>query len=297
MHPFLGAGVPSIQVQASDTTTITTVTTTSSATAYNNITPVELIASTAYDASSLMIQLRTTNVVAATRTSGVFEVMIGAGGSETTLIGPVTFGYYNNQSYWTLPIFIPAGSRLSIRVRTARTSTPLTWAYFIGYGGHNRDGVGLPQRWIAYGMVDDTSANAQGTIVTPGNAVWGSWTSLTTSTTYAHDLWLPMLDGGSQTVHSAVVARTRWAIASTTDAATMATNATVWHGPWSSASTGESFGMGIQGSTSPWAIGGFGGLNGIFYCPAAAGSAVSVSARANGAPSANSHGCSILAAL
>jgi hypothetical protein len=182
-------------------------------------------------------------------------------------------------------------------VRSARTSTALTWAYFIGYGGINRDSVGLPQRWVAYGMNDDASANAQGTIVTPGNAVWGSWTAVTTSTDYAHDLWLPMIDGGTQTVHTAITTRTRWAIASTTDAATAATNATVWHGPWSSASTGESFGMGIQGSTSPFAIGGFGGPNGIFYHPAAAGSAVSVSARASGAPSANVLGCSILAAL
>lgn len=297
MHPFLGAFAPSVGVQASDTTSITTVTTTSSATAYNNITPVQLIASTAYDASSLMIQLRTTNVVAATRTSGVFEVMIGGAGSETSIIGPVTFGYYNNQSSWNLPIFIPAGSRLSIRVRTARTSTALTWAYFIGYGGMNRDSVGLPQRWVAYGMTDNASSDAQGTLVTPGNAVWGSWTSLTTSTDYAHDLWLPMIDGGTQTVHNAVTTRTRWAIASTTDAATMATNATVWHGPWGNASTGESLGDGIQGSTSPRTSGGFGGPNGIFYHPAAAGSAISVSARASGAPSANSLGCSILAAL
>lgn len=296
MHPFLGAFAPSYGVQASDTTSITTVTTTTSATAYNNITPVELIASTAADASSLMIQLRTTNVAAATRTSGVFEVMIGAGGSETPIIGPITFGYYNNQSTWNLPIFIPAGSRLSIRVRTTRTSIPLTWAYFIGYG-MNRDSTGLPQRWIAYGMVDNGTSNAQGTDVTPGNAVWGSWTSLTTSTTHPHDLWLPMIDGGSQTVHNAVVTRTRWAIASTTDAATMATNATVWHGPWGSASTGESFGYGIQGSTSPFCVGGFGGPYGIFYHPAAAGAPISVSARASAAPSTLSLGCSILAAL
>ncbi len=298
MHPFLGAFAPSVSVMASDTSTVTAVTTTTSATAYNNITPVELIASTAYDASSLFIGMRTSVAVAAGRSSAVFEIMAGAAGSEYTIIGPVSFGYHGVATSWNLPIFIPAGTRLSIRVRCARTSLALTWAYHIGYGV-SRDAVGLPQRWIAYGLSDDASANAQGTIVAPGNAVWGSWTSVAASTTYAHDLWLPMIDGGTQTAMSAYNTRTRWAIASTTDAATMATNATVWHGPWSLTGSSETVSDGVHSASTgyPRCSGGFGGPNGIFYRPAAAGSAISASARASAAPVANSLGCSILAAL
>ncbi len=298
MHPFLGAVAAPFGVQTSDTTTPTTVTTTTSATAYNNITPVQLVASTAYDAVWLTISNAAAIGATGARTSTVFEIMSGGAGSETTIIGPVACGYQIGQAAWTFPIFIPAGTRLSIRVRSARTSAALTWRYMIGYGV-NRDSVGLPQRWIAYGLSDDASANAQGTLVDPGNAAWSAWSSLTTSTTYAHDLWLPIIDGGTQTTVTAVTARSRWAIASTTNAATMATNATVWHGPWTITGTSETMGDGLFGGSTnaPRRVGGFGGPNGIFYHPAAAGSAVSVSLRGSAAPSANSHGCSILAAL
>lgn len=296
MHPFLGAFAPSFGAHASDTTTPSNATTTTSGTAYNNITPVQLIASTQADASWFSIQNRAAISATGARSDTVFEIMAGAGGSEYTIIGPVAVGNRPTNCVWHFPIFIPGGTRLSIRVRSARLSTGISWNYHIGYGGINRDSVGYPQRWIAYGLIDDASSDAHGTIVAPGNAVWGSWTSLTTSTTYAHDLWMPMVDGGTATTMTALTTRTRWAIASTADAATMATNATLWNGPWVSTTTAEVMNEGLYG-TGLSVSGGLGGPNGIFYHPAPAGSAVSAAGRCSAAPNANALGCSILAAL
>ncbi len=300
MHPFLGAFAPMYGGQASTNTTPTTVTTTTSGTAYNNITPVQLVASTSQDVTWLTLRCPVALSASGARSSTVFEIMAGGAGSEYTIIGPVSVGGSVAGSSWSFPIFIPQGTRVSIRVRSARLSANLTWTYHFGYAT-GRDSVGWPQRWVAYGLTDDGSANAQGTIVAPGNATWGSWTSVSASTTYAHDLWLPIIDNGTQTTITAVTFRTRWVVnANTTDAATAATNGTVWHGPWGTTTTAEAIGdawFGAAGGGVPRNVGGFGNLNGIFYQPAPAGAAISASAYGSAAPAANTLGCSILAAL
>lgn len=296
MHPFLGTFGQSYSIANATTQTYATTTFTTSATAYNNATPVELIASTPADASSIWIRWPA-NSVTATRTSSVFEIMAGGSGSEYSIIGPITFGY-SQQGSIALPIFIPAGTRLSIRVRSARTSTAFAFARHIGYGP-SRDGVGLPQRWIAYGVTDDASANAQGTTVAPGSAAWGSWTAITTSTTYAHDLWLPILGGGTTAAANALIARLQVAAASTTDAATMATNATVWECGAQSWTTAEVFGDTANGTgtTSNYAYGTMGGPYAICYAPRAAGAALSARMYGSAAAAANQCAVSILAAL
>lgn len=300
LHPFLGSIFGQIGDQASDSTTITTATFTTSATAYNNATPVELVASTSRDSAWLTIRIGSNIAATGARSSTVFEVMAGSSGNEYPIIGPVVCGNLNTQSTFTFPIYIPAGTRLSIRFRSARVSLGILVSWALGYLANGADGTGLPQRWVAYGVNDDGSANAQGTIVAPGAsaATWGSWTAVTTSTTYAHDLWIPMVDAGTQTTITAQTVRTRWALASTTGAATMATNGTVWHGPWLSYGTSEGFsdGWNANGNPTYGRQAGF-GMTGPFYCPAPAGSAVSVSAKPSTSPLTNALGCSILAAI
>ncbi len=298
MHPFLGAFAPSFSaVGSTATATLPTVTVTSSATAYNNITPVQILASTAADVSWIHIR-NPANFFAATRTSTVIEVMAGGAGSEYTIIGPVSIGYSGGAGWTSLPIYVPAGTRLSMRMRSARTSTGLNFSFAIGYGGATRDGVGLPQRWVAYGLSDDASANAQGTIVTPGNGAFGSWTAITTSTTYAHDLWVPVIDGGTQTTMTAINTRVQFCPETTANSATAATNETIWEAGTVVTNTSEQMGdANIGGATVGQNRGGFLPLGGIVYAPRPAGSAISARARASAAPNANALGCSILAAL
>ncbi len=295
MHPFLGQwGASRCVIQRTNTSSTNTAVT-SSATAYNNITPVQIVASTAFDVS--MISLRINTAVSATgaRSSTVFDIMAGAASSEYVIAGPISVGYRSTGFTVNLPIFIPAGTRISLRVRSTRTST--TFNCQLEYAGEvNRDVSGLPQRWVAYGMSDDASANAQGTLVTPGASnVWGSWTSLTTSTTYAHELWLPMVDGGTTTTHSGRTYRSQWAIASTTDAATMVTNSTVWEGPGWTSTTAEAIGDALVTAAGNYGLGYV--PNGIIYAPRGPGAAVSVRVMNSGANDTNAVGCSVLAAL
>lgn len=295
MHPFLGQWGAARSVIQRTNTSSTNTAVASSATAYNDITPVQIVASTAFDVTQISLRINTAVGTTGTRTSTVFEVMAGAASSEYVIAGPFSVGYRATGFVVTLPIFIPAGTRLSLRVRSAQTSK--TFNCQLEYSGEvGRDASGLPQRWVAYGLNDDASANAQGTIVAAGASLtWGSWTSLTTSTTYAHDLWLPMVDGGTITAHSGRTYRSQWAIASTTDAATMVTNSTVWEGPGWTVSTGESLTDALVSAA------GFYGLgyvpNGIIYAPRASGAAVSVRVMNSGTNDTNGVGCSILAAL
>lgn len=297
MHPFEGVlGHSNNTVTRTNVSASTTsATLTPSGTAYHNITPVQAVASTAYDVGMICLRSNAATAVSAGRGDFLLEIMLGASGSEYTIVGPLDIG--GRASGWglQLPVFIPAGSRISMRMRCARTSTNATFT-FDYYGAPGRDFAGLPQGWVAYGLVDDVSANAHGTLVTAGTSnAWGSWTSLTTSTTYAHELWMPMLGTGTNTTMAAVNYRTQWAIASTTDAATMVTNGVVWDGPQVSSTTGEQIndlytsGVGSQGTYhNGW---------GIHYAPRAAGASVSVRSMCSGTPDSNGIGYSILAAI
>jgi hypothetical protein len=276
-------------------TAVTTTNVGSAATAYNNITPVQLVASTPFDVAAF--QLRCNSSIFST---GSRRDVAGAASSEYSIAGPFTWGGRATGSRMTLPLFIPAGTRLSLRIRTPVLSANTAWTLDL-YQGVNRDSVGLPQRWMAYGLVDDATANARGTIATPGNTnTWGAWTAITTSTTYAHDLWLPQTDPGTFNggTLAALTYRSQFAFASTTDAATAATNGTVVEGPGTVTGTTESCGSPYQGGTTALTQFGIGGDNfGLVYHPLAAGSAISFRGMCSGTADANAFAGSILAAL
>lgn len=299
MHPFLGAwGAPFITAQRTNTTP-STITTTTSATQYNNITPVEIVASTTYDVGMIHLRSGSSISTTATRTDTVVELMAGAASSEQTIVGPIPWGGRQTGTRLLLPIFIPAGTRLSIRVRSRRQSVALLWTLDT-YPAGNRDNVGYPQKWVAYGLVDDASTAARGTIVVPGSSnAWGSWTQVVASTTHAHDLWLPMVDAGvmGNGTTTAINTRSQFAIASTTDAATMATNGTVWDQGGLRTSTTEQVWCDLQSSTAAAPTGlGLAG-QGLLYQPTASAATVAVRAMCSGTPDANSFSASILAAL
>lgn len=298
MHPFLGVFGASYNSVQRTNTTVSNTTLTVAGTAHTWSTPVQLVASTPFDTVGFMLRVGITATSGA-RSDTLLRLMVGGAGAETPVVGGFSFGNRQTGSTLTLPLFIPAGSRLSVAAKMARTTPNLSIALDL-YGGPNRDGVGLPTRWVAYGLTDDAS-NSRGTIVAPGATnTWGSWTALTTSTTYAHDLWVPMIDGGSATAITAVNYRSQFAIASTTDAATMVTNATVWDGPGALGTTAEQlldnyFGAGA--ASTPMHSGAPFTPGGIIYAPRAAGAAVSARAMCSGTPDTNGFGCSILAAL
>jgi hypothetical protein len=296
MHPFLGVhGSQRNSVQRTNTA-VSTSSHTSSATAHTyNATWTQLVASTPFDTVGLSLRLNTATAVSAGRSDTLVVIGVGAAGSEQVVIGPVPIGFKPVGTTISLPIFIPAGSRIAVRHKSQRTSLALTYTLDL-YGSPNQDMSGLPQKWVTYGLVDDTT-NSRGTQVTAGNTnTWGAWTALTTNTTYAHDLWVPVIDGGTATGSTALSYRSQFAIASTTNAATQVTNSTVWEGPIWATTTAELMNDNLRITAGSWLIGTAFHPGGIIYSSQAAGAAVSMRAMCSGTAEATCFG-SILAAL
>jgi hypothetical protein len=254
--------------------------------------PVTLVAATTFETTMVRVTTTSAHANSGLRSDHVFELMIGSAGSETT-IATLIFGSAPAYSSYTLPILIPDGSRISGRTASGVASRSLSYSVDL-FGGPTKDNAGLPREWIAYGMVITSGTSACGTTITAGSTnTWSAWTALTTSTTYAHDLWIPMCGAGTQTAITAVSYRTQFAIASTTDAATMVTNATGVHeGPWLTGSTTEQLGR-FNVATHPWSI----GPEHIIYAPRPAGSAVSARVMCSGTATANTTTCAVLAAV
>lgn len=295
MHGFPGVYGKQREVMTRTNTTATTTTINPNATAgVYTTTPVQLVASLAFDVTMIRV-----TAIAATANSGArgdlaLDIMAGAGGSEYSICGPLLFGGLGAYSSYTLPISIPAGTRIAGRTAAGVASRTGRTFMFEYYGSPNRDTSGLPSRWIAYGTNIGSGVGAYGTLLTPGTSnAWGSWTAITTSTTYAHSLWVPMFGVGTGTTITAQNYRSQFAIASTTDAATMVTNATgVFDGPTLTGSTTEQLGSWYT-ATFPTRI----GLEDIFYAQRPDASAVSVRAMASGTPDTNAVSAAILAAV
>ena len=256
-------------------------------------TPVVLIASTTFDTT----WVRITNV-AALANSGLrgdvtIEIMAGGAGAEVPIIGPLLFGGRPAYSSYTLPITIPAGTRITARVAAGVASRSTTWM-FETFGSPNRHMDEMPSRWIGYGVTVTSGAGAYGTAITPGNTnTWGSWTAIGAGTTYAHRLWLPMVAIRTATVITAQSYATQFAIASTTDAATELTNSTgVFRGPNLTGSTTEQLG-GWLTATNPVRT----GVEDLIYAPMNDGAAISCRALATGTADANALGVAMLGAV
>lgn len=294
LHSFPGVyGHGRLSLSRTNTAAAGQGTHTTPGTAHTYGTPTQLIASTPFDAHALLFRTTTATTSTGLRTDHLVEIMIGAAGSETTLIGPVLLGWRSTNTTIMLPVFVPAGSRISVRIKGHQTSKAFA-CYVDLFGSPGKHHAGLPQRWVSYGQVDDAS-NSHGSLFTPGNSnAWGSWASVVASTSYAHSLWVPQLDGYTSAAMAALNYRTQWAIGDTTQAADMATNGTAIEGPMWASTTGEQ--ITEQFSFGAWYIGLAPGSQPI-YAPRAAGAAVSVRGMCSGTADSNAAGAAILAAV
>lgn len=275
------------------------------ATAFTTGAIAEIFPSTAYDSTGIWIYFTTTQALSSTRESTLVEFYLGVSGSEQLTIGPISIGGFCVGSYIWLPIFIPAGSRLSFAARGAITGRGVG-ARVILAGSTNSDTVGLPQAWITYGLVDDSS-NAQGTSLPIGatDGSYGNWVTLTSSTTYAHDLWLPMIDRGSvtSTPTGGGYGNLQISFGGSSGGATEYTNNTLPNVCFYDSSDGYTLSANpSNGSITqiPWAFGAS-PYSPILWAPKPAGSTIDVRLYTGwvggSAPSANSFGASVLAAI
>lgn len=158
-----------------------------------------LIASTSFDAQLVLVYISASGL-ASTNTATLIDIGIGAAASETVLIpdllagwspAPTTLGGFPRHAIF--PLYVPAGSRLSARSQSVRTTgSTRVWVELLG-------GPRGPEWWCgsevkAYGI---TSASSIGTNVTQGgSSAEGSWTSIGT-TSQQHKALIFMAQGSN----------------------------------------------------------------------------------------------------
>ncbi len=173
-----GVGVEGGALTASSLLT----TVTASATIHAKGAWVTMIASTGFAASEVIVQSPGALNVTAIDTSTLFEVAIGAAGSEVVVVPEIACGHSDANGYWNwrFPVAIPAGSRVSMRTQSAVVSKTIT-AQVRLLGG----GVVPPEASAAsgdgYGMLTASSGGTVLTVATTIN-VKSAWTQLTAST-------------------------------------------------------------------------------------------------------------------
>lgn len=153
--------------------------------------PVSVLSALAFDVHYLIVGLNGINV-ASTATDTLLDVLVDpAGGSSwSSMIDDLVCGYLPSNTraqhmatMYSFPLFIPAGSSLGVRARTASASSVtgadtkvIMWAY----GQPSR-----PSMWWCGSKVESLGINATtstGTSITPGNSgTYGSWTTIGTS--------------------------------------------------------------------------------------------------------------------
>jgi len=166
---------------------------TSGATASTKGTTTQLIASTSFDAYMLRVYAITCGLTV-TASQTALDILIGAA-TEDLLIPNLLMGYagsdsgsnYSGWKVWEFPLYIPAGSRLSAAIASARTATAMQVGIeLIGGDGYPPWRVGSKVTTYGMGTVPD------GTAITPGaSGAEGSYAQLTAATSEDHFAFVP----------------------------------------------------------------------------------------------------------
>jgi len=157
-------------------------------------TPVELIASTAFDAYLVKITAGGYGA-AGVASQGALDILLGAA-TEHVLIANLLMGYCGGldtssadvgAKVWLFPLYIPAGSRIAAQAAGARTSAAVYVTVEL-YGGNGYPDYEPGTRLTTYGM----GTVPAGTTITPGaSTAAGAWTQITASTTEDHKYLVP----------------------------------------------------------------------------------------------------------
>lgn len=135
-----------------------------------------------------------------TNCSMLFDIGVGAAASEVVVVpdlpmGGVQNANANQSGQWFIPIFIPRGSRVSIRIASAvgGRSVLIRLTYFGSLNGKKPS-----DKIVAMGVV---SAGSRGTVLTaPGSInTKGAWTQIIASTVEGFEGLLVSVDGGGAT--------------------------------------------------------------------------------------------------
>lgn len=181
----------------------------------------EVLASTTYDAQVLALRGNGASTAGTGRPT-LLDLGVGANPDEAAWLTGLDIGYHAAGTTWLIPCNIPAGSRLVARAQGA-VATTISISVDLYGAGSMLGGLPPVSKWTTYGSTASTST---GTAVTPGDAAWGSWTQIST-TTADHDVWLFTMGMGTDSGLNSRSYRAQVAFApDATAAGTCATNGT-----------------------------------------------------------------------
>lgn len=122
---------------------------------------------------------KTSWAVAATSTPALFDFGFGVSPNEVAIVSNVTFGGSVAFASWSFPIYIPVGSRVVMRLRSAIASKASTFAVRLFGGGQ---GVESAHAAVTYGAVTASSLGTALTLPTGINTK-SAYTTITAATT------------------------------------------------------------------------------------------------------------------
>jgi hypothetical protein len=151
----------------------------------------ELFASTAFNATLIELIPQGTGSSAQNRHM-LCDIGIGAPGSEAVLVPNISIGMASSWRRFTIPIWVPQGSRVSVRYQTAPLSLSMNVQLVLHATGHAQADTGSSA--TAYGA---NLAASSGTPLTLPGAIHtaGAWTQITASTTGAARALVVMPEG------------------------------------------------------------------------------------------------------
>lgn len=159
--------------------TSTLVAVTASGTPHTKGSWVQAIAATTSDIHAVEVHATTDVATGNTNTASLVDIGTGGSGSETVIVADIGFGHLLAGAVVEVPVFIPSGTRVALRMQSVVTSKAVTFAV----RGKTRSGSSVPARYCTtYGA--DTSASRGTVLGVPGAAdTHGAWTELTAATT------------------------------------------------------------------------------------------------------------------
>lgn len=159
-------------------------TVTASGTANTKGSYTQVFAATTFDSQQLVIQLDDITV-SATNTGVLMDVAVGAGGSEQVIIANINFGAFGHGPVFVAPMFIPAGSRVAVRIQSAVVSKAVIGRINLVPASVLGDAANWCETWGA-----QTATSAGTTMPTPGVAGTKTAYQAITSATTRQVKWI-----------------------------------------------------------------------------------------------------------
>lgn len=154
----------------------------------------ELIASTAANGNWVSLWITGSMQTSATDTRGLLDLGIGAAASETAIVTEIPVGFVGNGMCVTLPIWVPAASRLSARLQSLIASDTLGVMAYVHTSGLTEQS---PTSLVTLNA--DTAASTSTTMMTVSN----TWTQVIASTSQDFCGLVAVMCGGASNNWSA----------------------------------------------------------------------------------------------